>query len=189
MDPFYVFSTLLNDVFLIVLVVLSFIYVRESIGRQVVLNTHKLDQLSEFFGEEKTQISGRLAVLESTFIGDVSRWVRNEHGVFLSVSPAFVRMFLLPLNYNASDVLGKTLLDLTKFSPSLQSSLRLMDLEVVRRAAAARASVEISPGVRASIIKFAQSNPATAEVTFVAYAVPDEPSALSAEAVPTPRKE
>lgn len=126
------------------------------------------------FHADRDSVLRRVLALEDSLSGRVSRWVRSQDGTFLSVSPTFVRLFCLPVGYAASDVVGRKLADLGRFSPELQTTLWEMDQELARNGYSARHGVEVGGGTTATIIKFCQSNFMSSDLVFLAYAVPEE---------------
>lgn len=110
--------------------------------------------------DEKKDLADRLLVLEVSQAGDFPRWVRNQDGVIMAVSPEFVRVFGATHGYKRGDLIGRKFSDLTAFSRELVETLASMDAEVLRGSNyATRHGVEISPGAFATILKTTVSSP------------------------------
>lgn len=110
--------------------------------------------------DEKRDLADRILVLEVSQSGDFPRWVRNQDGVIMSVSPEFVRVFGATHGYKRGDLIGKKFTDLGAFSRELVETLASMDVEVLTGSNyATRHGVEISPGAYATILKTTVSSP------------------------------
>lgn len=164
----------------IVLVTPAVIYIRKVIERRMraVATEKKIHdaevqrQIEECRRDRDSQ-SHRIFALELAAQGEFAHWERDSDGIFLAVSPEYVRLFGAPLGYKKRDFIGSTLEKLDKFSPELRATLLRMDQVALKNRYACASGVQISEGVRATIIKAAIAS-SSGDVLFLGYAVPEQ---------------
>lgn len=148
---------------------------RISIAQAATLQTEskERDIAAKFVECQKSrdELQARILAVEVTVLGDVPKWMRDQHGRIISVSYEFVRVFGAAHGYTVGDMIGKTFDQLTSFSDTLRKTLVEMDADVLRFGYADRSQVEICAGVTATIIKTSRASP-SGDVVFVGYAVP-----------------
>lgn len=125
--------------------------------------------------KERELLVSRVAAIEASMDTDVPSWRRNQDGVIIWVNKEFIRMFGAPHGYKAADVRGKTFDQLTQFSPNLLKDLHDMDRHALATGYSSKSGVEVSKGIKATIIKAAVSGSSTSpeDVVYIGYAVPE----------------
>lgn len=119
---------------------------------------------------ENDSLKKRVAVLEANQ-GDLPRWIRDETGTVISVTPEFVRLFGTPLGYRQEDFIGKKLEELDKFSPDLIAVLQKLDLKALRQGYATAHGINLGGNLYATIIKRIASS--TKGTTYYGIAAPE----------------
>ncbi len=120
---------------------------------------------------DREALSSRISALEISNTGDVPKWIRDINGVFQYVSPEFVRVFGAPRGLHMTDIIGRKFADLP-FSRQLVETLHQMDAEALKDMYSCRHGVEVSEGVKATIIKSVRMGP-TGDIVYVGYASPE----------------
>lgn len=124
--------------------------------------------------KERQLLKARVSAIEAAIGEDMPTWRRTNDGLIVSVSRAFVRLFLTPLHLNASDLIGRRFEDLDVFPQEMLNTLASMVEEAILEGNSVRHSIPVNERMKITIIKvtsYSEKN----ETVFISAVCPERP--------------